>query len=149
MQAVTPIGNGASTMQQLIESVFGGALIGAAAVGLLLSDGRVAGVSGILGNVLAGAREPWRWAFLVGLIAAAGVAPLVHLPAVSPIFEQPLWIYPIGGLLVGIGTRVAAGCTSGHGVCGLSNLSLRSFTATILFMGAAGLTVFLVRHVVR
>jgi uncharacterized membrane protein YedE/YeeE len=60
-----------------------------------------------------------------------------------------LWLYPIGGLLVGIGTRVAAGCTSGHGVCGLANLSLRSLTATLLFMGTAGLTVFLVRHVVH
>jgi len=135
-------------MDQLIASACGGALIGGAAAGLLLLDGRIAGVSGILGTILAGARDPWRWAFVLGLIAAAFVAPLARLPALHPVFEGTGWIYGVGGLLVGLGTRIGSGCTSGHGVCGLSNLSLRSLTATVPFMSAAALTVFLVRHVV-
>jgi uncharacterized membrane protein YedE/YeeE len=134
-------------MGQLIESAFGGGLIGAAAAGLLLLGGRIAGVSGILGNVLAGARDPWRGAFLLGLIAAVFVAPLAGLPAPNPTLAGPAWSYGVGGLLVGFGTRIGSGCTSGHGVCGLSNFSLRSLTATLLFMASACLTVFLVRHV--
>ncbi len=136
-------------MQQLIASAAGGALIGAAAAGLLLFDGKIAGISGILGNAITGARDAWRWAFLGGLIAAALVAPLVSLPVTPPVLAVPAWFYVLGGLLVGIGTRVGSGCTSGHGVCGLANLSLRSLTATILFMTTAALTVFLVRHAGR
>ena len=70
-------------------------------------------------------------------------------PEVPPLFTEPRWFYVVGGVLVGIGTRVGSGCTSGHGVCGLSNFSRRSLTATMLFMGTAALTVFVVRHVVR
>jgi uncharacterized membrane protein YedE/YeeE len=124
-------------------------LIGAAASGLVLLDGKIAGISGILGNALAGARDAWRWAFLAGMLLAAAMAQVASLPEVPPVFTEPRWFYVVGGVLVGIGTRVGSGCTSGHGVCGLSNFSRRSLTATILFMGTAALTVFVVRHVVR
>jgi uncharacterized membrane protein YedE/YeeE len=134
-------------MQQMIFAFAGGALIGASAAILLLFDGRIAGISGILGTILDGAHDAWRWAFLIGLIAASLLAPLAHLPT-SPSVLGDGWVYLAGGLLVGIGTRVGSGCTSGHGVCGLSNLSLRSLTATVLFMLSAGLTVFVVRHVI-
>jgi len=134
-------------MNAFLQSALGGALIGAAAAVLLLVDGRIAGVSGILGNILAGVREPWRWAFLAGLVAAVPLTLLVHPGALGPHFGSALPVYLVGGLLVGIGTRVGSGCTSGHGVCGLANLSLRGLTATLLFMASAGITVFLVRHV--
>jgi uncharacterized membrane protein YedE/YeeE len=126
----------------------GGALIGTAAATLLLFNGRIAGISGILGTVLAGDRAPWRFAFLGGLIAAAVLATLVRLPVSAPVLDQPAWLYLAGGLLVGLGTRVGSGCTSGHGVCGLSNFSLRSLVATLTFMATAAATVFVVRHVI-
>ena len=135
-------------LPSFLEAAGGGALIGAAAALLLLFGGRIAGVSGILGNVLAGARVPWRWTFLTGLAAAAVLAPLLGLTPIAPGFEHPGIVYLAGGALVGIGTRVGSGCTSGHGVCGLANLSLRSLVAVLLFMGTAGLTVFVLRHVV-
>ncbi|HLY56879.1 MAG TPA: YeeE/YedE thiosulfate transporter family protein [Stellaceae bacterium] len=133
-------------MSPFLLSALGGAIIGAAAAGLLLLDGRIAGVSGILGSVLAGSAEPWRWAFLAGLALPAVIARIVSPEALDPVFGSNLPIYAIGGVLVGIGTRVGAGCTSGHGVCGLANLSPRSLAATLIFMGTAGATVFLVRH---
>jgi uncharacterized membrane protein YedE/YeeE len=134
---------------QFILSACGGALIGAAASALLLLDGKIAGISGILGNALAGARDAWRWAFLAGMVVAAAIAQTASLPNLPPLLTEPSWFYVIGGILVGIGTRVGSGCTSGHGVCGLANFSPRSLTATMLFMASAALTVFVVRHVVR
>ena len=136
-------------MRQFILSACGGALIGGSAAGLLLFNGRIAGISGILGNVIAGARGAWRWTFLIGMLLAAAFAQAVNLPAEPPRLTEPRWLYLAGGVLVGIGTRVGSGCTSGHGLCGLANLSRRSLTATLLFVGTAGLTVFLVHHVVR
>ncbi len=124
-------------------------MIGGAASGLLLLDGRIAGISGILGNVIAGARDGWRWAFLTGMLLVAALARTLSLPAEPPLFTEPLWLYLGAGVLVGIGTRVGSGCTSGHGVCGVANFSPRSLTATMLFMGTAALTVFVVRHVIR
>jgi uncharacterized membrane protein YedE/YeeE len=114
-----------------------------------LLEGKIAGVSGILGNALAGARDAWRWAFLAGMLLAAAMAQAASLPEVLPLFTEPRSFYVVGGVLVGIGTRVGSGCTSGHGVCGLSNFPRRSLTATMLFMGTAAVTVFVVRHVVR
>jgi uncharacterized membrane protein YedE/YeeE len=128
----------------------GGALIGAAAVGLMLLLGRIAGISGILGGLLP--PEPatdrgWRLAFLGGL--AAGPVLLAMLTGNSgigaPAVGMPL--LAVAGLLVGAGTTLGSGCTSGHGVCGLSRLSPRSLAATATFMAAAVVTVFLVRHV--
>ena len=128
------------------DSLIGGALIGAAAAGLLLVDGRIAGISGILGNAVAFKRGLWRWAFLAGLIAALFVAPLAGIAPVIPTHQTGLVGLAIAGLLVGFGTRLSSGCTSGHGVCGLSNLSQRSLVATLVFMAVAATTVFAVRH---
>lgn len=126
----------------------GGALIGAAAAMLLLLNGRIAGISGILGGLLRPGRGDvaWRAAFVAGLVGA----PLVYAAvAVVPSLQiDPGYgALVAAGLLVGIGTRYGAGCTSGHGVCGLSRLSLRSLAATVAFMAAGFATVFVVRHV--
>jgi uncharacterized membrane protein YedE/YeeE len=128
----------------------GGALIGLSALILFLLDGRIAGISGILGNLLAlrQGEIAWRLAFLVGLIAApalyaAAGGPLPPLTVTSSI---PLLL--IGGFLVGFGTRLGNGCTSGHGVCGIARLSPRSIAATLVFMAAATVTVFIMRHLV-
>ncbi len=118
-------------------------MIGAGASLLLLLDGKIAGISGILDNAVRGVfgSHAWRAAFLAGLVlpaAALGLGPID--------FVQGLPLLAASGLLVGFGTRLGAGCTSGHGVCGLANLSLRSLTATVIFVGVAALTVFGVRH---
>ncbi len=131
-----------------VQSAIGGGLIGAASAALLMLNGRIAGISGILGDVIGGAIDSWRWAFLLGLLAAALVVLAAGLPTGQPVFGARPPLYLIGGALVGIGTGVGSGCTSGHGVCGLANLSLRSLVATLLFMGTAAVTVFMVRHVV-
>ncbi|WP_346839700.1 YeeE/YedE family protein [Microbulbifer sp. SAOS-129_SWC] len=129
------------------SALAGGALIGLATAVLLLLNGRIAGISGILGGLLT--RTPgetgWRLAFTVGLVAAPVLWLLFHnLPPIHIEAGYPLLI--AAGLLVGIGTRYGSGCTSGHGVCGLSRLSPRSLVATLLFMGAGFVTVFVVRH---
>ena len=128
-------------------SLAGGLLIGLAAAALALFNGRIAGISGILGGLL---RLPkgdsaWRAAFLLGLIGA----PLLYALAFSlprPQIDANVTTLIIAGLLVGIGTRYGAGCTSGHGVCGLSRLSPRSAVATLAFMGAGFAAVFVLRH---
>ncbi len=125
----------------------GGMLIGLAAALLILFNGRIAGISGILGGLLRPRRGDvgWRIAFLAGLVAT----PLLYrlwqaLPAVQIDAGTPALI--VAGLLVGVGVRYGAGCTSGHGVCGLSRLSPRSLAATCAFMAAGFLTVYLLRH---
>ncbi len=126
----------------------GGGLIGASAALLLLASGRIAGISGIAGGLLAppGRDTAWRAAFLAGLLAGPASFRLLsgHWPAVH--LDQPWPLLALAGLLVGYGTRLGSGCTSGHGVCGLARLSPRSFAAVATFMAAAMLTVFLVRH---
>lgn len=131
-----------------IASAAGGALIGLAAALFILFNGRIAGISGILGGLLSWPKGDiaWRLAFLAGLVAAPllfGV--LASLPAVRIDASMPVLI--VAGLLVGLGTRYGAGCTSGHGVCGLSRLSPRSLVATAAFMAAGFATVFVVRHI--
>jgi uncharacterized membrane protein YedE/YeeE len=127
----------------------GGALIGLATAGLLLVLGRIAGISGILGGALAAARGDlaWRLAFLAGLPLGAWLATLaagdLHGFAIT---AQPALLVS-GGLLVGFGTQLGSGCTSGHGVCGLARGSPRSLAATAIFMATAAVTVFGVRHV--
>ena len=123
-------------------------LIGLAAVMFALLNGRIAGISGVLGGLLRPARGDlgWRIAFILGIVTA----PLVYaifatLPAVR--IDAGYGLLVAAGLLVGAGTRYGSGCTSGHGVCGLSRLSPRSLVATITFMGAGFATVFIVRHV--
>lgn len=125
----------------------GGVLIGLAAAAFVLLNGRIAGISGILGGLLRPARGDiaWRVAFLAGLVGA----PLVYalfaaLPEAR--IEAGEGTLVVAGLLVGLGTRYGAGCTSGHGVCGLSRLSPRSLVATAAFMAAGFLTVYLLRH---
>jgi hypothetical protein len=127
----------------LWKALWGGMLIGAGTAALLLLNGKNAGISGIAENAVRGlfGEKGWRIAFLLGLIIPAAVVGL------GPIeFAQGLPVLAISGLLVGFGTRLGSGCTSGHGVCGLANLSLRSLVATLSFMTVAAATVYLVRH---
>ncbi len=130
-----------------VEALIGGAMIGAAAAGLLLINGRVAGISGILSNAVRGTPGVWRWAFLIGLVAAPLWTPILGLPYAIAHHQGGLIQIAIAGILVGVGTQIGSGCTSGHGVCGIANLSLRSVTATAIFMLVAAATVFIVRHV--
>ncbi len=130
-------------------SLAGGLLIGLAVALLILLNGRIAGISGIVGGLLRPSKGDvfWRIAFVAGLVAA----PLAYrlaatLPAVSIEAGAPTLI--VAGLLVGLGTRYGSGCTSGHGVCGLSRRSLRSLAATVTFMAAGFVTVFVVRHLI-
>jgi uncharacterized protein len=133
-----------------LSAVIGGALIGASAVILWVMDGRLAGISGIVGGLADAPRGDagWRIAFLLGLLAA----PLVYwtagggLPSVTISSSLPLIL--AGGLLVGFGTRMGGGCTSGHGVCGMARLSPRSLVATLVFMAGGFATVFAVRHLI-
>lgn len=133
-----------------VTALAGGLLIGASAALLLVMNGRIAGISGILGGLLPPARSElgWRMAFLTGMF----VAPLVYLafggvlPPVTLDVSLPLLI--AAGLIVGFGTRLGAGCTSGHGVCGVSRLSPRSIVATLVFTVIAIATVFITRHVI-
>ena len=125
----------------------GGLLIGLAAAMFVLFNGRIAGISGILGGLLrpAPGELGWRIAFLLGLVAAPIVYTLAApLPAMR--IDAGTGTLIAAGLLVGIGTRYGAGCTSGHGVCGLARGSARSLAATLAFMGAGFATVFIVRH---
>ncbi|MCB5310156.1 YeeE/YedE family protein [Yersinia massiliensis] len=129
------------------SALMGGALLGIAVTVLLLWNGRIAGISGILGGLLQpkAGDVAWRVVFILGLM----VSPLVYslfteLPPIE--IEADLPILVLAGLLVGIGTRYGAGCTSGHCVCGLARFSLRSLVATLSFMFAGFITVWLVRH---
>jgi len=134
-------------------AVAGGALIGAAAVLLLATLGRVAGISGIAAGSLRAAEgeRGWRWAFLLGLLTAAGLVLWWQaLPEASPRVllrdALPAWQLICAGLLVGFGTRLGSGCTSGHGVCGMARGSKRSLLAVLVFMACAMLTTFVIRH---
>ena len=125
----------------------GGALIGLAAAIFVLFNGRIAGISGIVAGLLrpVAGGIGWRVAFLAGMVGAPVVyVALAPLPPVH--IDANLGALVAAGLLVGVGTRYGAGCTSGHGVCGLSRLSLRSLVATLVFMGAGFATVYVVRH---
>ena len=126
-------------------SLAGGILIGVAAAMLVLLNGRIAGISSIVGGLLAPRRGDvaWRVAFVAGLLAA----PLaMALYAQTPRIDAGVGTLVAAGLLVGLGTSYGSGCTSGHGVCGLSRLSLRSLVATLAFMAAGMATVLLARH---
>ncbi|OIQ06407.1 MAG: hypothetical protein AUK60_08030 [Rhodobacteraceae bacterium CG2_30_10_405] len=126
----------------------GGLMIGAAASLYLLVNGRIMGASGIVGDLVDGsgrATAPERLAFLVGLIAVPPLmVPLTHV--VDTHITDKLWVIIAAGLLVGVGTRLANGCTSGHGVCGIARLSPRGIAATALYLLAGGLVMFLARH---
>ena len=131
-----------------LSALAGGVLIGLSATLLLWLDGRVAGVSGILNGVLFQKRgdTAWRGAFLVGLIVAAGLYMAFAPGAPQPRTDFPRVGLVVAGLLVGFGTRMGNGCTSGHGVCGLGRLSMRSLVAELIFMATAIATTFAMRH---
>jgi uncharacterized membrane protein YedE/YeeE len=132
------------------SALIGGLMIGASAALFLVLNGRIAGISGILGGLLQPARSDvgWRIAFLGGIF----VAPLVYLAfggALPPVeLDASLPLLIVAGVIVGFGTRLGAGCTSGHGVCGIGRGSPRSIIATIVFMATAIATVFVTRHVI-
>ena len=132
-----------------VSAAIGGGLIGLSAVLLMLLTGRIAGISGIFGGSLdLGTNDKgWRIAFVAGLILAPLMAGAVGYAVPSP--QMPAsWIVVIAaGLLVGFGTRLGGGCTSGHGICGVARLSVRSIAATVIFMLAAIVTVAVTRHV--
>ncbi len=133
-----------------IQSLTGGLLIGAAAVLLMLFGGRIMGATGLVAGVLSpssSSDRAWRIAVLAGMVsgplavlALTGQMPEIQVPVSTPMLM-------IGGLLVGLGVTFGSGCTSGHGVCGMARLSVRSIAATLTFMVATGITVFVVRHV--
>jgi len=131
-----------------LSAFAGGLLIGVATALLLLLNGRIAGISGILGELLHPKRNDiaWRLLFIAGLIISPLVYQLFHVLPDATITANTGTIV-IAGLLVGIGTRYASGCTSGHGICGISRLSPRSIVATLVFMLSAGITVFIARHI--
>jgi len=134
------------------SSLTGGIVLGVASALFILINGRILGISGILGGLLPPkiGDTTWRIAFLLGMFAAPTVFHAV-VPAeyvTAPRIEATEWMIVVAGLLVGVGTRYASGCTSGHGVCGLSRLSPRSLVATASFMSAGFVTVYVVRHLV-
>jgi hypothetical protein len=133
-------------------SLAGGVLLGVASALFILLNGRVLGISGILGGLLTPKAGDigWRVALLAGLFAAPAVYALLA-PAgfiSAPRIDASFGLVVLAGLLVGIGTRYGSGCTSGHGVCGLSRLSPRSLVATLAFMGTGFVTVFVIRHLI-
>lgn len=133
-----------------VDAVLGGVLIGLATNLLLLLNGRIAGISGIVGGLMGDPSKDrsWRWIFLLGMAAGAFMT-FALLPARSHItIDASTVMLIIAGVLVGYGTRLANGCTSGHGVSGLARLSPRSIVATLCFVASGMVSVFLVRHVI-
>ena len=137
-------------LEPFLQPLAGGIAIGLAAGGLFLLMGEIAGITGIARRALQGPSRAWQVAFLGGMLAAGLLARVFAGPGVTAGL-QTLSVPTLvaAGLLVGIGTDLGNGCTSGHGVCGLSRLSLRSLVAVGVFMLTAGITVFLVRHGIR
>lgn len=132
-----------------VSGLIGGLLIGLATALLVLLNGRIAGISGIVGGLLArkGSEVGWRAVFVAGLLLGAFVYILATGGVLPVRIEASLPIMVVAGLLVGFGTRLGSGCTSGHGVSGVARLSKRSIVATLVFMGAGFVTVFLTGHV--
>jgi uncharacterized membrane protein YedE/YeeE len=136
-------------MHPWVSALLGGVLIGLAATWLLLSTGRIAGVSGIVdGLVKRTTTEEWAWraAFVAGLMISGGIA--MHVVGQRALSPAAWPVLVVAGLLVGYGTTLGGGCTSGHGVCGLGRLSKRSIVAVLVFIGVAVATVFVARHLV-
>ncbi|HCG7191369.1 YeeE/YedE family protein [Vibrio parahaemolyticus] len=132
------------------ESLFGGILLGISATILLLVNGKIAGISGIMKGIMSPKKGDysWRLLFAVGMIAGGLISVLMLGVAVPSTANLSLGMVIAAGLLVGIGTRLGNGCTSGHGICGMGRLSKRSIVATCVFMAVAGLTVFVRLHLV-
>ena len=132
-------------MDRFITPLAGGLLLGISAIWLLLSVGRVAGISGILWGSIAGPDRNWRWLFMAGLLLGGAVTHFVGGHTIPAPSNAPLWLLAVSGMLVGIGTRMGGGCTSGHGVCGLGRRSPRSLVATLTFMAFGVITVFVLQ----
>lgn len=136
-----------------LPALLGGVLIGLAAAFLLLAQGRIAGISGIAGGIIYPEEKniSWRVVFVLGLILGGFIYQWLGLGVgvqhIQAMVDTPLLI--IGGLLVGIGTQIGTGCTSGHGICGLARRNPRSIVATLCFMGSAIVTVYIVRHLLE
>lgn len=133
-----------------ISALLGGGLIGLSAVMLFWVSGRIAGISSIMSGLLTthGSNRNWRVMFLIGLMLGAWVWQTLADKLITIRQDYPLGLIVIGGLLVGIGTRLGSGCTSGHGICGIALFSRRSIAATLVFMACGLLTVFILRHVI-
>jgi uncharacterized protein len=134
-----------------LTSLLGGALVGVAAVLLMALNGRIAGLTGIIGGLLPPevARDwPWRLAFVLAAVSAPVLMLIVngHLPEIG--VTSNVVVLAIGGVVVGVGATLGGGCTSGHGICGLARFSVRSLVAVMAFMASTAVTVFVVRHVV-
>ena len=137
------------TSGSIPAALAGGALIGASASLMLYFNGKLAGVSGIVGNLLPGTRSPgarWRLLFVLGLIAGGAVMTLARPSSFSTRGDVGTVSVIVAGLLVGFGTRMGNGCTSGHGVCGIGRLSVCSMVSVATFTAIAGVTVYVVRH---
>ncbi|MEO1403233.1 MAG: YeeE/YedE family protein [Cyanobacteria bacterium J06635_1] len=131
-----------------IAALLGGGLIGTSATLLLAFNGRIAGISGIINGAIRFATgEGWRWIFILGMLIGGTLYEYGLAPQSTPTSSFAPWAMIFGGLLVGFGTRMGSGCTSGHGVCGLGRLSPRSLVATLTFLTTAMMTVFVMRHV--
>ena len=131
-----------------LTSAIGGGLIGLAATILLATTGRVAGISGIVKNAVfeRNMDNRWRWAFIAGMLGGAAIIFWITGAAFEPRTDFPLGWTLVAGVLVGFGTSLGSGCTSGHGVCGAARTSRRSITATIIFIGTAMIVYFILRH---
>lgn len=132
-----------------VPALIGGGLLGAAATVLLRANGRVAGISGIVGGLLKPRTgdAAWRLTFVIGMLFGGVLLAAFHPSALTIENEPPMWLAIVAGLLVGVGTQVGNGCTSGHGICGVSRLSPRSIVATATFIATGALATFVVRHV--
>ena len=132
-----------------ISALLGGALIGLSVSLLLLFNGRMAGISGIMNGLFSAPKKQgiWRGLFLAGLIIGAVIFQLLTNDSLQLRQGYPILLIILGGFLVGVGTRMGSGCTSGHGICGIANFSMRSITATITFMLSGMVTVFILKHI--
>lgn len=131
-----------------VSAIIGGLFIGTSTVLLLKLNGRIAGISGIFHGLFSSLKNEltWRALFLLGLILGSSSYYLVPGIHFTPRINYPIWLLILSGILVSIGTRIGSGCTSGHGVCGIARLSLRSFIATIIFLITGMITVYFIRH---
>ena len=133
--------------QDYVLGLAGGLLLGAAGISLMLFNGRILGVSGILGGALAFAEGAvWRWSFIVGMLVAGAVSFLMFPAAFAVDVTRSVGASVAAGVLVGVGTQLGSGCTSGHGICGIGRFSIRSIVATGVFMATGALSVFVVQH---
>lgn len=128
-----------------VMALVGGVFIGTAVSVMLLFTGRVTGISGIIGGAMFKPKEHWRWSFLLGLLVGGFVLNLIDPSIFSGYLLSDWWTTVVAGILVGFGTLLGSGCTSGHGICGISRLSIRSMIATIVFIIAGMVSVYVFR----